>query len=155
MKNLVKRGFADAAFWRGGAPKSTVDLIQLYAQGVRTIISLETGFADKLGDYPEEQSDWESMGGAYHLVKCSNFWAPTAAQTNEVMRLMGNKPAGKVYLHCFSGVDRTGWMAARYRLSRLDFLNASDAWEVEAKGSGTHWWFYWWGPLFRWRYRNG
>jgi len=139
------------ALWRGGNPENHSDLVHLYATGVRTIISLQSGFADKMGHYPDEKIDWELLGGSYIEIKCSNFWAPTVEQTLRALAAIDRHLLdGAVYIHCFSGVDRTGWMCAAWKLR---FNAAATAWRDEAWNKGMHRWFFWWKPIFMWRYR--
>lgn len=153
MKNFhcTYYGADDAQLWRGGAPKSKADLQKLYAMGIDLIINLETGTADALGDYPHECQDWLEMGRKFLLIQCSNFSPPTAEQTKNVLNAITSHVYNgkKVYIHCFSGVDRTGWMCAAFR---QQFWPAAEAWQKEAWEKGTHKWFFWWKWFFLSRY---
>lgn len=154
MKNLRWSGLHATKFLRGGAPKSRTDLEHLWERGIRAIISLEAGYADALGDYPEEARHWREMGGVHFTIICSNVVPPTMAQVQECINIfdMCRSELKTVYLHCFSGVDRTGWMSAAFLLRKGHYHNAGEAWEWEAWRKGTHKWFFWWKWLFLHRF---
>lgn len=53
-------------------------------------------------------------------------------------------PNNVVYFHCLHGVDRTGWMAAAWRVQRMRW--SADAAIYEWDKLGRNKWFYWTWP---------
>lgn len=140
-----------------GRPKSQAELNEAWGLGIRTIISLESGFArfvsEMRDEWCEEKEAWEEMGGRWENVPCSNFFPPSREASQRVYNLVNESPT-KVLIHCFSDVDRTGWMCAYYKFRDRWCLTWQDAWEVEAVLKGQHFWFRWWRPFFWWACRS-
>jgi len=138
--------------FRGPRP---TDLKALQALGFKRVISLQSGVEDKYTDsLIEEQSKRpQDFGIEYHFIKCRNWLPPRDDQVSYVMSILAGWDADvKTYIHCHSGVDRTGFMCAVYRMQiqGWSFVRAYDEWKKE----GRHWWFFWWKPfLKRWRNR--
>lgn len=140
-------------FFRGDRPSSDDDLFQLgKVQNVKTIISLETGFGhvwDGIwGKSFNERNAWvDSWSNVYESQPCSNFTPPTPEHSEIIAKLIDSALiVGPVYLHCYSGVDRTGWMVAHWRVTRQK-VSSEAAWE-EAIRMGMHFRFFWWKPAF-------
>ena len=137
----------DDNLWRGPRPK---DLRELQAQGFVKVISLQSGFSDRYTDslLEAQRAQPQSFGITYVTIPCRNWLPPTDSQVRTTM--LNIRGAGKTYLHCHSGVDRTGFMCAVYRIQiqGWSFENAYREWKAE----GRHWWFFWWKPFLRsWR----
>lgn len=148
MKNFKKT--TDNVF-RGGRPTSVEDLAFLQHLGVRTIVSLQEGWSEVFHtfDLTDEEIAWEKLQGVFHHHRCSNFFPPTKAETDAIIEsICEGLTRGKVYVHCYSGVDRTGWICAAYKLRMGWFPDAKWAWRVEAWEKGTHKWFWWWQKHF-------
>lgn len=47
-----------------------------------------------------------------------------------------------IYIHCKDGVDRTGFVVARYRMWIQEWCKKRAAQEMIAMGN--HWWLRWW-----------
>lgn len=146
MKNFH---FTTRDLARGGKPRSREDLQFLKNEGIRTIVSLQEGWSDffRLYDIKDEKRDWEAMGGKFYQHRLSNWFAPTQDETDAVLRSICAQD-GKTYLHCYSGVDRTGWIAAAYKVLVMGNVTPEDAWKTEAWAKGTHKWFFWWRAKF-------
>ena len=119
--------------------------------GFVRIISLQSGVEDRYTDSMIERQRPKAAkyGIEYITVECRNWWPPTEAQVTRVFELLTDKAVPKTYIHCHSGVDRTGFMCAVYRMGRQgwSFQKAHAEWKAE----GRHWWFFWWTPfLLRW-----
>ena len=123
--------------WRGPRPQ---DLTDLKAQGFKAIISLEEGWFELFHDDPYKRERPIDFGISLARVKCSDIFPPNEDQVADVLSLL-NTPL-KIYIHCLTGVDRTGFMCAVYRMQKQgwSFDQAYAEW-VEL---GRHWWFDWW-----------
>lgn len=134
-----------------GRPKSQDDLNEAWNLGIRTIVSLETGFARMVstikGEWCGEREAWEAMGGTWVSVPCSNF-SPPSKSASELVNNIIKDNQWNTLIHCFSDVDRTGWICAYHKFVNGWFLSWGDAWSTEAVGKGQHWWFRWWKPFF-------
>ncbi len=133
--------------WRGPRP---TDLREMKRLGFKRVISLQSGVEDRWTNTLAEQQRRQAkdFGIDYIYVRCRNWLPPTAAQVSRVMLLLKWFNI-KTYIHCHSGVDRTGFMCAVYRMSaeQWPFAAAYQEWKAE----GRHWWFWWWKPfLKRW-----
>jgi protein tyrosine phosphatase (PTP) superfamily phosphohydrolase (DUF442 family) len=131
--------------WRGRRP---IDLAQMQALGFARVISLQSGVEDRWTEslVERQRADASRFGIDYVYVQCRNWLPPTTAQVESVMQLIAASQV-KTYIHCHSGVDRTGYMfaAARVKLESWPIDRAVAEWKAE----GRHWWFVWWEPYLR------
>lgn len=93
-----------------GAQPTEAGFAQLKQQGVNTVINLR----------PEEQ--WEepmvkAQGMKYVYMPLPAVGAPTNDQALQFLRTVTDPANGKVFFHCQHGADRTGAMAAAYRIA--------------------------------------
>lgn len=122
--------------YRGPRPQSSVEVSRLYYEGIRTFINLqgsEDGY-DVFGQI-------EKLGLRNYDIEQEALLPPSKFHVDLVMKALDNQDLHPIYLHCQAGVDRTGWMVAKYRL--LQGMSKKSAIE-EMKAEGMHWWFYWW-----------
>lgn len=106
----------DTNLYRGSRPHDTSDLSLLWKNGIRTIISLEEGWADILG-WKNEPATWRKMGGVWLQVKLSSIIAPTQGQLEAIYALIfAHCQLSGVFVHCYSGVDRTGIVCADWEV---------------------------------------
>lgn len=120
--------------WRG--PR-IADFNVLKAQGFQRLISLETPL-DYIISPSNEVSPQDNLD--FHSIPCSEVMPPNPWQVAKVQELL--KQPIKTYLHCYSGVDRTGYMVAVYRM-------AVDGWTYDKAlqewvDKGRHYWYAWW-----------
>lgn len=138
--------------FRGSRPLDASDLNKIHDRGITIIISLEEGWADLFSKTHEEKW-WEAMGCKWIRIRCSNFFPPIF-QTKKVMLEIKEAQLAneKILFHCYSGVDRTGWMAAAYKYLYLNRYSDSAGYyfRTEAVEKEMHKWFYWWRPFFEW-----
>jgi protein tyrosine phosphatase (PTP) superfamily phosphohydrolase (DUF442 family) len=131
--------------WRGRRP---IDLAQMQALGFARIISLQSGVEDRWTEslVERQRATVAQFGIDYVYIQCRNWLPPTSAQVERVIQLIAASQV-KTYIHCHSGVDRTGYMcaAARVKLQAWPIDRAVAEWKVE----GRHWWFVWWEPCLR------
>ncbi len=139
--------------FRGSRPEGPPDLLTLgLNNGVKTIISLETGFGrfwDGLtGKDFDERRAWEKGWHRTYISRpCSNFTPPGRADTEVILRDIENGlKLGPVFLHCHSGVDRTGWIVASWRVLQEGAV-PEVAWE-ECLKMGMHKRFSFWKSAF-------
>lgn len=95
-----------------GAQPSSAGLLELKKRGIKTIINFrrhhsERAAAIALGLHVEEIPFEAGLLGSE---------APTAAQVSRFLSIVQSDEARPVFFHCATGADRTGTMAAIYRL---------------------------------------
>lgn len=111
----------------GGASKRLAEL------GVKTIINLRG--EDELSR--QEQKEAEQAGLRYFSVAMPGLSAPSDELVGRVMAIVNNPENQPVFIHCKRGSDRTGTIAAIYRISH-DGWNADRA-VAEARSHGMSW----------------
>lgn len=130
--------------FRGPRPKDIRDVIKLNFQ---MVIDTQSGAEDKFTD-----SLYEAQILAKRVdpiiypeieivsLPCSNILPPTPDQIDKFLHAVGM--GKKTLIHCHSGVDRTGFFIAVYRMRKLGWSYAESYadWIL----SGRHWWFDWW-----------
>jgi rhodanese/phosphatase family protein len=130
----------DDSLWRGPRPTNLNELVGL---GIKRIISLESGIYDVFhpGEPLERQFPCEFGMDQYDL-KSSDFRPPERWAVKKFLNLTTVNPK-PTFVHCLSGVDRTGFMCAVYRMvvQRWAFERALSEW----KALGRHPWYFWWG----------
>jgi len=132
--------------FRGPRPKSYVGLRNL---GFKRCISLQSGAEDFFTDSLLEHQKPEACGIELIRIKMSNFFPPTESEMLALVFLFaaGIQNNIKTYMHCHSGVDRTGIGAVLHRVL-FEGWTIEDAF-AEWKREGRHWWFFWWTPIVR------
>jgi len=113
-------------------------------------------FADGLwrGSRPETAEDWERVQ-RFEIVDLEMQPAPRFDQwfplrqvfpplKFRVAMVLNALVTAKrpVFLHCRTGVDRTGFVVAKYRV--LVQGRSKSAAREEMKAMGNHWWLGWW-----------
>jgi protein tyrosine phosphatase (PTP) superfamily phosphohydrolase (DUF442 family) len=93
-----------------GAQPTQAGFTELRKQGIDTVINLR----------PE--ANWEGpivkgLGMNYLYMPLPAVGAPTNEQAMQFLRAVTDPANGKVYFHCLHGSDRTGAMAAAYRIA--------------------------------------
>ncbi len=112
------------------AKLDTADVAQLQALGVKTVISLRSFHADT------QVLD----GSGIRAVRIPiNTWAIRDKHVIETMRsIRAAEQQGPVLLHCLHGADRTGLMAAMYRMLYQGWPRAKAIDELKNGGYGYH-----------------
>lgn len=90
------------------------------------VISLQEGWADLLGHY-DEQAECHSRGITYMRYRLSNLFPPPKWQCHSILENIC-LTSDRTYLHCFAGVDRTGFICGLY-LALVDGWDPRAAWE--------------------------
>lgn len=137
--------------WRGPRPPS---FEWLKERGFNVVIDLEWGWRDFFTDSEYERarnrtalkdvgSEYRSDYGTwFYSIPCSDFTPPSFLQVQEFLGIASNLGKHKAYVHCLSGVDRTGFMCAVYKMKNM-VLPWPQAY-VEWIALGRHWWYWWW-----------
>ena len=134
---------AKANLWRGPRP---TDLSQLKADNIKRVISLEAGYYDIIHpDQIVEQQFPIEFGIDQYDMKCSDITPPPDWVVRKVIAL--SQDAKPTYLHCLSGVDRTGFVCAAYRM-QVNGWNY-DAALAEWIALGRHWWYAAWNSSLK------
>lgn len=142
-------------FYRGSRPESAGDLYRIKDElGISTIISLETGFGrffDHLtGKSFDEEKVWQngSFQGKLLRFPLSNFTPPNYSEMGAILSAIEqhSQIGDGVYLHCYAGVDRTGFMVAAWRVL-YEGVHPEIAWR-EAVAKGMHARYWWWKADF-------
>lgn len=108
----------DQYLFRGANPEGRIKV--LWADGIKRILNLEWGWFDlRNGRLYEETREAQKYDIPVYHVPLSDFRAPNPRETAEVLQIARKCITNKtpLYLHCWKGVDRTGWMAAAIRVS--------------------------------------
>lgn len=123
--------------FRGQAPEGPLDLMKLKDYGVMHVLCLETGnFED--GDMFNESAWVQDVDMRFWALPIGRFLPPSKRQVERALFVLCY---ANVFVHCKQGVDRTGFIIAKYRMSR--------GWPKERAVSefrrmGRHWWYFWW-----------
>lgn len=123
----------NALFYRGGQP-SQQGFASLAKLGITTVVDLTHTGADAV----QEQHEVEAVGMRYVSVPMNptGIVEPDAAKVNRVLGLL-NAATGAVFIHCKKGADRTGTIAACYRIEH-DHWKVNQA-QKEANQYGMSW----------------
>jgi protein tyrosine/serine phosphatase len=99
--------------WRSAQP-APADLKCEKARGVRSIVCVRNGYA--FGSWPLEKEACERLELGLHKVNIRGRLAPSRAEMLELIDLLASieYPA---LIHCKSGADRSGFVAAVYLLA--------------------------------------
>lgn len=112
---------AEQTVWRGGRPGTPegASWEQLRLMGVRRIISLESGWYEMLsGQVYGEDRLAMALEDRYRFqvehYPLSDFLAPKESYVRSIVaRISDGTPT---YFHCLHGKDRTGYVAAAFRM---------------------------------------
>lgn len=118
---------------RGMAPHGEREMDELRRAGVQSVLIFKnatgrgTEIGDELGEWALPDADQKHVPFAW---KSLPPFSESCAQTLEALRFVAGrvKAKHKVYLHCTVGEDRTGYLAALYRIvtERIDPKRAFD-----------------------------
>ncbi|HXG90909.1 MAG TPA: hypothetical protein VNN73_00885 [Blastocatellia bacterium] len=109
----------NATLMRGGEPlRGSIEVLKRL--GVRSIVDLRSIY-DHTNEIGEAVA---SAGLQYHWLPMSVWNPPTDDEANKFISLVMDESQGPFYVFCADGANRTGEMAAIYRI-------AHDGWTVE------------------------
>jgi protein-tyrosine phosphatase len=134
----------DRNCFRGPRPTNLKELRLDYE--IDTIIDLQSGIYEALQIHTETYFENipqfpADMGIAYYHMPCSDLTAPEEIFVEKAVTLMADMDR-RTFIHCHSGVDRTGFICAVYRMKIQGW--AYEAALAEWIKLGRHpWYFYW------------
>ena len=115
---------------RGGQPTDD-GFKKLAERGVRTVIDLR--LADE-HSIPHEKQTVEADGMRFISVPMRGMSAPTPDQVSKVLAVLEDSGSWPVFIHCRRGADRTGTIAAVYRISHDHWDNRKALEEARSYG---------------------
>jgi len=122
--------------YRGGQP-SAEGIKQLAALGIKTVIS----FRDTQSKVLREMKQVEENGLKFINLRLSNWFASKDEEIHKIIEVIRDPEHHPVFIHCKRGADRTGTVAAVYRMM-FDGWTSEEA-NREAKHHGIGWWQVW------------
>ena len=133
--------------FRGSKPRGPMDLLGLPPLGIWTIISLEEGWSKIFGWRGEERA-WSTICGRFFNYSMSNVFPPSRAECESVAdRIEDNLKDGGVFVHCYAGLDRTGYTIAAYMTLKRG-VPPGWAFKEFAIEPGMHRRYHWWRRQF-------
>jgi protein tyrosine/serine phosphatase len=131
--SISRFSIVDEGVYRGGQPNAK-GFSFLKEQGVKTIINLRSE--------DDEGEMIAKLGMRYfHIpIRLLFPWSkiPNAA-IEKYFEVVNNPDNHPIFFHCHRGADRTGALAAFYRIANQGW-KGERAWS-EARAIGLHWWF--------------
>ncbi len=128
--------------YRGQQPEGVPDWNILRDLGIKYTLDLQTGSALLSDGSPlQEALRAEGYGIRSYAHPLGWILPPTQTELRDAVNFITyHKPC---YVHCKSGVDRTGMVIAALTSSALHPETRTAAVQ-EMKRCGMHWWYYWW-----------
>lgn len=135
-KDLPNFARINRNFYRGAQPTEN-GVKELARMGVKTIIDLRG--AD---EHSEREKVWARNAGVkFVAVDLANWFKPKTGDVEAIIKQIETPENQPVFVHCKRGADRTGTVAAIYRIKR-DGWTAKQA-ITEAKKFDFGWWQVW------------
>ena len=107
--------------YRGAQPRDG-GLSRLRELGINTVINLRGASAQTRA----EEAEARALGLNYFNIALPNWGRPQDARVRRILEIIAAPENGRVFIHCRSGVDRTGLIVAMYRMTNEGW-NANDA----------------------------
>src|SRR5438105_8164740 len=117
---------------RGGQPTET-GFRSLAGMGVKTIVDL----TEDDGRSHAEKKFVKAQGMDYVSIPMKGMTTPTERQVSSALKVLTDKGAGPVFVHCKRGADRTGLIIACYRIEHDGWDNRKAL--SEARDDGMSW----------------
>jgi protein tyrosine/serine phosphatase len=132
--DIPRFGILADGLYRGGQPTEK-GFQFLKAKGVKTVINLRA-------EDNSEEATVEKLGMKYFRIPIDEVrpWSEVpAGAIAKYFELVNNPKNYPIFFHCRRGADRTGFLAALYRMS-LQSWDAKKAY-AEARSIGMRWYF--------------
>lgn len=111
---------------------------------IDVVLCLQSGLWDLATNDPYDNFDFHFYDIQVVNIGMSDFTPPEQDAVNRAINTIERslKYGRRVYIHCKSGVDRTGFVVAAYRMrvQKKPFKEAYEEWVRE----GRHFWYFWW-----------
>ena len=102
-----------------GAQPSDEGFRELAKLGVHTVLDLRGAG----GRSSKEAQEVRALGMKYVNIPLDGFLAPTPEQVSKIFAVLNDQAAGKIFVHCRRGADRTGTVLAMYRIEHDHWTN--------------------------------
>ena len=102
-----------------GAQPSDEGFRDLARLGVHTVLDLRGGG----GRSSKEAQEVRALGMNYVNIPLDGFLAPSPEQVSKIFAVLNDQAAGKIFVHCRRGADRTGTVLAMYRIEHDHWTN--------------------------------
>lgn len=135
--------------YRGEQPREFLDALN--EAKVKKILTLQSGWHDlRDGDLYDLNRKAALKGLQVINLPLSDFRHPSKEDTLFAVNLLKTAVETKegIYVHCYHGVDRTGWVIAAHRVLNEGVPIDLAVKEWHAKGFHSKWYF-WWEKSFR------
>ena len=115
--------------YRGAQPRDR-GLTKLRELGINTIINLRGASARTRA----QEAEARALGLSYFNVALPNWGRPQDARVQRILELIAAPENGRVFVHCRTGVDRTGMIVALYRMKHEGWSTNDALAEAERNG---------------------
>jgi tyrosine-protein phosphatase SIW14 len=120
-------GEVTPTLYRGAQPTER-GFENLSKMGVAIVVDLREG-----GEVQREQKEVTALGMKFVAISW-NCRDPKDAYFSQFLTLLRENPGKKVFVHCHSGVDRTGMMIAAYRMDEQGWTADESLGEMKTFG---------------------
>ena len=133
--------------YRGNHPIEWADFARLNSYEIKNILNLESGLYELFkADINHEIEMATKFCIDVNHLQMSPVMPPNLEEIKTTLDII-DQNKGNTFIHCFSGVDRTGCIIAAYRVTKQSWT-IQDAME-EMLEMGHHWFLRWWDPIIR------
>ena len=115
--------------YRGAQPRDG-GLAKLRDLGINTIINLRGASARTRA----EETEARALGLNYFNVALPNWGRPQDTRVRRILEIIAAPENGRVFVHCKTGVDRTGMIVAVYRMTHEGWSSNDALAEAERNG---------------------
>ncbi len=126
----------DDHLFRGAQP-TEAGIAKLKELKVKTVVDLRS----ERDQVAIEQRWVENAGMKFINVPMSGWFRPKAADIERILKIIEDPQNQPVFIHCRHGADRTGSVAAVYRIADYDWTAKQALGEAKAHNFG--WWQFW------------
>lgn len=127
--------------YRGPQPLTDQDWNQLKILGIKNILDLETGSHILFDGNPAKEAlTAKGFDMRFFSLPLGEVFPPSLKELYTSYQIISEPET--IYVHCRTGVDRTGMVIAYWRLSE-GRLNRKQIIQ-EMYDCGMHWWLKWW-----------
>ena len=102
-----------------GAQPSGEGFRELAKLGVHTVLDLRGAG----GRSSKEAQEVRALGMTYVNIPMDGFLAPKPEQVSKIFAVLNDEAAGRIFVHCRRGADRTGTVLAMYRIEHDHWTN--------------------------------
>ena len=122
--SIVRFAEVDQGVYRGSTPRTDADFRFLKSKHIRYVLSLE--FIPFLSKFEERKARKYGIS-VLHAVMNGSPVPPSEEHVNHILLILRDKRYHPIYFHCALGRDRTGLIAALYKMYFRGML-PNEAW---------------------------